>query len=148
MIEIVELSKLNYIAIAELAYKLWPDSSLNDEKSFFKNCIGSKTKTAFLLKFNSVDAGFVFVSIRTDYVEGTRGSKVCYVEGIYIEPSFRRRKYGELLIKKAEEWGKQMSCTEIASDTEIENEISIGFHKSAGFKEVNRIVCFAKKIFK
>jgi len=42
--------------------------------------------------------------------------------------------------------GNQKRCSEIASDSEIENAFSAGFHHAAGFNEVNRIICFAKKV--
>ena len=34
----------------------------------------------------------------------------------------------------------------LASDSEISNSKSIQFHFRAGFEEVNRIVCFIKKL--
>jgi aminoglycoside 6'-N-acetyltransferase I len=35
----------------------------------------------------------------------------------------------------------------MASDAELNNSDSIGFHVSLGFREVNRIVCFTKSLF-
>ncbi|GAB5401213.1 MAG: hypothetical protein Aureis2KO_27980 [Aureisphaera sp.] len=79
-------------------------------------------------------------------IEGTTTSPVCYIEGIYVAPNYRRKGYADLLIKKAETWGKRMKCKEIAPDAEILNDASIALHKNAGFKEINRIVCFAKTL--
>ena len=146
MAEIVEIAHSNYQEIARLASKLWPDSSLEEEKEYFHHCISDTTHTAFLLTVNTKSVGFVLVSLRTDFVEGTKSKPVCYIEGIYVEPPHRRKGYAELLIQKAEHWGKEMNCTEIASDAEINNMASIAFHKRIGFKEINRVVCFAKAI--
>jgi aminoglycoside 6'-N-acetyltransferase I len=49
-------------------------------------------------------------------------------------------------VKRAEDWGKQMGCTEIASDAEVGNLDSLAFHKRLGFREVNRVVCFVRDI--
>ncbi|MDC8003666.1 GNAT family N-acetyltransferase [Aureisphaera galaxeae] len=146
MHSINELSSDNLKVIAELAFTLWPDSSLQEELDYFAKAIEDVGKSAFLLKVADKDAGFVHVSLRNDYVEGTTTKPVCYLEGIYIEPEYRRKGYAELLMQQAEQWGKQMNCTEIASDAEIGNEASIALHKHVGFKEINRIVCFAKRI--
>lgn len=60
--------------------------------------------------------------------------------------SKRRRGIAGLLVKKAEEWGKTKGCSEIGSDCELGNYLSIDFHKGIGFEEANRLVCFMKKI--
>ncbi len=146
MSTIEEISVSNYQEIARLACALWPDSTLETEEKFFNNCLEDKSQTVFLLKENSVSAGFLSLSLRQEYVEGTHGKPVCYVEGIYLDPAYRNKGYGRLLLEKAEIWGKQQHCSEIASDAEIENTASIEFHKSLGFREANRMVCFVKQI--
>lgn len=37
-------------------------------------------------------------------------------------------------------------CSEFASDCELINETSRLFHINSGFKEVNRVICFTKKL--
>jgi aminoglycoside 6'-N-acetyltransferase I len=49
-------------------------------------------------------------------------------------------------VKAAEEWGRNMGCKEMASDTEITNQTSIAVHKAMKFNEVNRVVCFKKEL--
>ena len=39
-----------------------------------------------------------------------------------------------------------MGLTHLASDTEMDNQISQLFHQQAGFREVSRLVCFIKTI--
>ncbi|MBT8219548.1 MAG: GNAT family N-acetyltransferase, partial [Bacteroidia bacterium] len=108
--------------------------------------IDTRTSTAFLLSDSEKSLGFVLVGLRIDYVEGATTNPVCYIEGIYIEPDYRRHGYARLLIKEAEKWGKDMNCSQIASDAEINNLTSIEFHKGMGFKEANRVVCFIKDL--
>lgn len=144
--KIEEISNSNYREIAGLAFKLWPDSTLKEELDYFQKIIHDNNQTAFLLTTDKQATGFVLVSLRYDYVEGATSKPICYVEGIYIEPLERKRGLARLLVEKAESWGKLKNCKEIASDTEIGNFASIDFHKSIGFKEVNRVVCFIKNI--
>lgn len=146
MLNIEILSISNVHEIAAMAFKLWPESSFEEELNYFQGIIGDEDKEVFLIRDSSTPAGFVHATLRVDYVEGTNTSPVCYVEGIYVEPDYRRSGIAKKLINEAERWGKRHSCSEIASDAEIMNETSIDFHKKVGFAEINRLVCFAKKI--
>ncbi|NER09819.1 aminoglycoside 6'-N-acetyltransferase I [Muriicola jejuensis] len=146
MVTTEELSSANYKEIAGLAIILWPDSSLEEEEKFFRKSIPDHAQNAFLLKVENILAGFVSLSLRTEYVEGSSTKPVCYIEGIFVASAFRKKGYAQMLVKRAEEWGKQMGCTEIASDTEVGNLDSLAFHKRMGFREVNRVVCFVREI--
>ncbi len=146
MYRIEELSQSNHRKIAQLAYALWPYSSLAEEQEYFQKAIEESTISAFLMHHKEKSIGFVHVSLRSDYVEGTNTSPVCYIEGIYVKPEYRRKGYAQVLFKEAEAWGKLRKCKEIASDAQIKNEASIALHKHYGFREINRIVCFAKSI--
>ena len=50
------------------------------------------------------------------------------------------------MLLACEKWAKEQGCTEFASDCELENEDSLRFHLKMGFKEANRIICFAKNL--
>lgn len=144
--QIEELSYQNLEAITDLATELWPDSKRNDELEFFFNAVKKMSLTAFLMKEGRKYIGFVMVGLRMDHVEGTSTSPVCYIEGIYVREKFRRTGIARELIERAGSWGRSKGCTEIASDTEIDNARSIDFHKAIGFKEANRVVCLSKKL--
>ena len=90
--------------------------------------------------------GFAQCQLRHDYVEGTDSSPVGYLEGIYVIPSCRHRGIAGVLLAACERWAVKMGCTEFASDCELDNLESLAFHKSAGFTEANRIICFTKKL--
>ena len=51
-----------------------------------------------------------------------------------------------MLVECVEDWGKEKGCSEMASDCELDNYLSVDFHKALGFKEANRLVCFIKGI--
>ena len=62
------------------------------------------------------------------------------------EEPYRKQGCAKQLLTCCEQWAKEKSCTEFASDCELYNEISRQFHLGAGFREANRIICFVKKI--
>lgn len=89
--------------------------------------------------------GFIEVGQRS-YAEECRSSPVAYIEGWYVDADLRRRGLGAALVRAAEQWARDQGLQEIASDAELENEISIEAHKAIGYKEVVRIVCFRKDL--
>ena len=90
-------------------------------------------------------AGFVELSIR-NYAEGCDGNRVPFVEGWYVNAAHRGRGVGRALVAAAETWARRQGFTELASDALIDNRDGIAAHLALGFEEVERIVCFRKKI--
>jgi aminoglycoside 6'-N-acetyltransferase I len=145
-LRIEEISERHIPKVTEMVIKLWPHCTYEEE---FANCveiINSTSQTIFVAEANDDYVGFIQLSLRTDYVEGTSTSPVLYVEGLYIEPNYRNQGIANSLVEKSEDWGIEQNCTEIASDAELNNTDSIKFHESIGFTEVNRVVCFSKTI--
>jgi aminoglycoside 6'-N-acetyltransferase I len=89
--------------------------------------------------------GFIEVSLR-DYAEGCQTSPVAYIEGWYVDAESRRRTLGTRLVQAAEAWARNQGLKEIASDTQIDNTVSIQAHKLLGYEEVERLVCFRKAL--
>jgi len=90
--------------------------------------------------------GFAEVSVRRDYVNGTASSPVLYLEGIFVLPEFRGLGISGQLCRSAEDWGRANGMREFASDSDIDNEVSIKAHLGLGFEETDRVVCFRKAI--
>lgn len=144
MIEIKPATKKELPILATLAKKLWPHHTLEElklelEEKFFKEVF-------FLAKFSNTFVGFAEFSLRHDYVEGTSSSPVLYLEGIYVQPDFRRQNIASQLLSAGKKWGKTMDCSELASDTDVDNHLSQIFHKKLGFQKVGRLICFSQKI--
>lgn len=132
--------------VAKMAARLW-DTHVDEElKALFCGLIASREAAVFLAYEAQRAAGFAQCQLRHDYVEGTHTSPVGYLEGIYVEEAFRRRGVALQLLKACENWARGLGCVEFASDCELENKESFGFHLGAGFSEKNRIICFSKEL--
>jgi len=59
-----------------------------------------------------------------------------YLEGWFVEPRFGKKGLGRTLMNAAERWAISRGYTELASDAELENSLSIRLHKRLGFLEV------------
>ena len=143
---IVEATKDSIEPWVQLGLLLWPDHSFDEMKEIFLRVLYAERETAFLCRVGQEYVGFINVSIRIDYVEGSDSSPVGFVEGIYVKDSYRKRGIAKRLIKKGEEWARDKGCTQMGSDIEEHNTESYDFHTSVGFQEANRIICFIKDI--
>ncbi len=90
-------------------------------------------------------AGFVEVGTRP-YAEGCDSSPVGYLEMWFVDEDVRRAGVGAMLVRAAEDWARSAGCAEMASDALIDNEVSFHAHHALGYTEVERIVCFRKKL--
>ena len=147
-LRIEELSEQNLAGATSLVVKLWPECTYAEEREHGSQIINAANQNCFVARAGEAFVGFIQLSLRTDYVEGTATSPALYVEGLYVEPEWRQRGVARLLVRKAGEWGLQMGCSEMASDAELNNTSSIEFHKAMGFREVNRVVCFVRPLVK
>lgn len=84
------------------------------------------------------------MSLRT-YAEGCRISPVPYIEGRSVD-DMRRSGLGGCLVQVAEDWARSKGFSEMASDTQLDNEVSQQAHQALGYEEVERIVCFRKEL--
>lgn len=89
--------------------------------------------------------GFLEASIRS-HVEDCETENVGYLEGWFVEPDFRRHGIGRELVSSAEEWARQLGCTEMASDYEIGNTVSQQAHANLGYSETSRLVHLRKEL--
>ena len=90
-------------------------------------------------------AGFVEIGSR-NYAEGCESTPVAYLEGWYVDPDVRRAGVGASLVEAAETWAREHGYSEIASDTELDNDVSLQAHTALGFEEVERQICFRKRL--
>ena len=140
---IVPVTSENEIEWAELCVALWPEESID---FMLSERAENKYSNEFLYIIKSKAVGLLSLSRRFDYVEGTESSPVGYLEGIYVMPEYRHKGIAKELVEYAKKWSLDNGCIELASDCEIENDVSRKFHTSIGFEEANTIVCFTMKL--
>jgi aminoglycoside 6'-N-acetyltransferase I len=127
---------------------LWPRCSEQKHKLEMEQLLQSGG-AVFLAENDRAELmGFAEVSLRQDHVDGASISPVPYLEGWFVEASFRKQGVGRALIEAVERWATSRGYTELASDAEIENSLSIRLHKELGFVEIERNVTFLKMLNK
>ena len=89
--------------------------------------------------------GFLEVSTR-DYAEECESSPIAYIEAWYVEPELRRGGLGRALVEAAERWARGRGFREIASDTDLGNELGLDAHRALGYQETARLICFRKDL--
>ena len=89
---------------------------------------------------------FVEASKRADYVNGTNSSPVAFLEGLYVEPASRRQGVARALVAAVEAWALAQGCTELASDSPLENTAAHAAHRALGFAETERVVYFCRAL--
>lgn len=127
-----------------MRYELWPDCPLERHRLEIDQLLAGPGVVA-LAWMDGESVGFAEVSIRKDHVEGTSISPVPYLEGWYVRATHRGKGVGRALMTFVEQWSLDHGFTELASDAELENTLSIALHKKLGFSEVGRSVHFAKR---
>jgi len=88
---------------------------------------------------------FVEAGLR-NHVEGCETSPVGYIEAWYVDPHVRGQKLGREMVYTAEQWAREKGMSEMASDTWLENEVSIQAHLKMGYWEAERLVHFVKRL--
>ena len=134
-------------AAAALAARMWdhPAQELTED---FSDLLNRPDAAIFVADQAGRIVGFAQCQLRRDYVEGTETSPVGYLEGVFVDEACRRQGIAKALLAACEAWAEGLGCAEFASDCELSNTDSIGFHGHVGFTEANRIVCFVKDLKK
>ena len=132
--------------VASLAVQMWKANTVEELTVEFREYMRKESSIIFLAMSDEGAVGFAQCGLRCDYVEGTAGSPVGYLEGIFIVEEYRKRGLAREMLENCQRWARQKGCIEFASDCELDNDDSRRFHLRMGFEEVNRIICFTKKL--
>jgi len=127
-----------------LRQSLWPECPAHKHALEMRQLLGSDG-AVFLAETDQV-IGFAEVSVRHDHVEGASISPVPYLEGWFVQEAFRGQGVGRLLLEAVERWATSRGYTELASDAELDNSVSIRLHHRLGFDEIGRNVSFLKRL--
>jgi aminoglycoside 6'-N-acetyltransferase I len=133
-------------AWAHLRRALWPDAPLEYLRLDQTTLLANPHAAIFVASDSQGQlVGFLEARLR-DVVEGCESSPVGYVEAWYVDPQVRGQKVGRALMHAAEEWARQQGCTEMGSDTWLDNGEGIAAHNRLGYFEVDRLVHFVKRL--
>ena len=127
---------------------LWPcsrDEHLDETDKYFSKGEIAIVEAFVLVRNDGTLGGFIELNLR-NYAEGSQSTKVPYVEGWYVDTDLRGRGYGKQLMQAGETWAIENGFAELASDAVLDNSDSIAAHKALDFEEVERIVCFIKRL--
>jgi GNAT superfamily N-acetyltransferase len=99
------------------------------------------------LAFSEDDSalGFVEASKRVDYVNGTSSSPVVFMEGLYVEPAVQRMGIARALVAGVEQWARAECCTELASDSLLENVVAHAALRALGSRKWSASFIFAAR---
>jgi len=126
---------------------LWEGSNDEEHKAEMFEILENKDSQFVLVAEtdNGRIIGFLEASIRP-FVEDCDTENVGYLEGWFVEPEFRRHGIGKELVRGAEDWARNSGCKEMASDSEIGNDLSLAAHLNLGYVETSRLVHLRKDL--
>lgn len=125
--------------------ELWSEDHDQAIADFFAGKLRAWEKVLVIDRGDGSIGGFIEISTRS-YAEGCDSSPVAYCEGWYVDAHLRRTGVGRTLMEAAWEWARQAGHTEMGSDCDIVNDLSLDAHLAIGFEETDRVICFRKEL--
>ena len=129
-----------------LRLRLWPHAAEAEHLHEMGDALARGHCVRLALTSRGSAVGFVEASKRVDYVNGTSTSPVAFLEGLYVEPAWRRKGVARALVSEVECWAAAQGCTELASDSPIDNVTAHATHRALGFEETERVVYFRRPV--
>lgn len=125
---------------------LWPDAPVEYLDYDLDDILADHNQAVFIAsQTDGKPVAFIEAGLRS-HVEGCETSPVGYIEAWYVDPHVRGQKLGREMMRVAENWAREKGMSEIASDTWLENEVSIAAHLKLGYSEAERLVHFVKRL--
>ena len=133
---------------SEMRAALWPEESAEQHARGLDVLLREGLYWGFTAEAPDGDAiGFAEVSIRR-YANGCDSQPVPFLEGVWVDPRFRRRGIGAQLLAHIEAFVVARGFHELGSDAFIDNTASHDAHRAWGFSETERVVYFRKALQK
>lgn len=139
-----EMTEADRAVWAEMRVALWPSCPREWHTTDIGEKLCDPEAWGFIAETAACQpAGLAELSIRK-YANGCESSPVPFLEGIWIEPQFRRQGAAGRLIAHIEAFLTARGFREIGSDALIDNSTSHAAHARWGFSETERVVYFRK----
>src|SRR5579883_321590 len=126
-------------AWAVMRHRLWPDEAPAAHGATIDEILASDSAWGFMAEIAGMPAGFAELAIRK-YANGCETRPVPFLEGIWIETQFRRRRVGARLVAHLEAFLRERGFREFGSDALIDDRVSHAAHAAWGFAETERVV--------
>jgi aminoglycoside 6'-N-acetyltransferase I len=125
---------------------LWDEASEEDHRVEMSDIIDDNdSQLVAVAEIEGGLAGFLEASIRS-FAEDCESENVGYLEGWYVDVEHRMEGIGRALVQYAEDWARARGCSEMASDAEIGNDVSLEAHTKLGYAETSRLVHLRKEL--
>jgi aminoglycoside 6'-N-acetyltransferase I len=132
--------------VVDLAILLFPQEDYDELFDVYNKSLTRDNEFVFLYEEDGIFVGYLHLSIRNDYVNGTDFSPVMFMEAIYVLPDYRRQGIGKKFVEHSQIYAEKNGIAQLASDCLTDNHLSEIFHKNCGFIEKERVICFVKNV--
>jgi aminoglycoside 6'-N-acetyltransferase I len=149
-LQIRQVREADFTGLAAMRAALWPEEGPEAHERDLRLVLeSSSAANPYIVLVAEVDGhlvGFADVSLRSRADGCDPRRPAGYLEGWFVAEERRREGIGSALVRTAEEWAREMGCTEMASDTWIDNVDSQRAHEALGFEVVSRVVTFRRSL--
>jgi aminoglycoside 6'-N-acetyltransferase I len=125
---------------------LWPEHTEAEMLAEMDDILANDEQPVFVAARKSGGLGGFLEGGTRKYADGCDTSPVGYIEGWYVDEDLRQKGVGSRLVEAMESWARERGLSEMGSDTWLNNETSITAHQHLGYRDVERLVHFAKKL--
>ena len=141
-----ELTSADRAAWLRMRRLLWPNEAARGHDAAIDEILDANNAWGFIAEpLGNEPLGFAEISVRKA-ANGCDSRPVPFLEGIWVEPRFRRQRVGARLIRHIETFLKTQGFCELGSDSLIENQGAHDAHAGWGFSETERVVYFRKRL--
>jgi len=142
-----EMGRADHALWAGMAHSLWPKHDLDRLRAEIDAMAGPGIggRRGWIAEAEGRAVGFAELGLRP-HANGCESQPVGFLEGIWVAPDWRGRGVARQLLAAIEGPLRTGGVREIGSDAGIDNAPSLAAHAAWGFAEVERVVCFCKKL--
>jgi ribosomal protein S18 acetylase RimI-like enzyme len=114
-------NSVNEFQVSNEVVTFWPKNVLID-------CIKDKNNPIFVAKENKQIIGFIIANYNSSF-------KKAIIENIFVDPNFRGKKIGKLLLDNLLNKLKELGCEYVCSLTQIGNDVAVKFYLENNFNK-------------